>query len=80
MHYEVTAPSELTNSITERQLVFRGGNCIDVELQTDPAADPGRKEAGIGDMRLIITRQEGRPLCVGFKKKVAGFKGRAVVE
>jgi len=79
VRYVVTGPNELTNSITERQLLFKGGNCLDIELQTDPKADPARAEAVIGDMRLLVTRQEGKPLCLAYIKKAPGFQGQPVV-
>jgi hypothetical protein len=78
VRYAVTAPNELTNSITERQLLFKGGNCLDIELQTDPAAKPDRKDAGVGDVRLLITRQGGQPVCMAYVKKIPGFTGAPV--
>ncbi len=36
-------------------------------------------EAVAGDMRLLITRQEGKPLCIAYMKKVPGFQGEPVV-
>jgi hypothetical protein len=55
VRYDMDSPAELTNASGEPDLLFHGGNCIDVELQTDPAADPKREKAGIGDVRLIIS-------------------------
>ncbi len=72
LRYEVRSPAELTNAIGDPQLLFKGGNCLDVELQTDPSADPARKTAGRGDVRLIITRQNGKPICMAYFKEVAG--------
>jgi hypothetical protein len=77
-HYEVDSPSELTSLISEPQLIFRGGNCIDIELQTDPAVDSKRKEAGLGDVRLIVTRREGKPVCIGYFKRIKDFAGEPV--
>ena len=79
VRYDVTSPNELINSITEKQLLFKGGNVIDIELQTDPLAKADRKEANLGDMRLLITRQEGKPVCMAYIKKLANFNGEPVV-
>ena len=78
LRYEVQSPTELTNSIADPKLIFKGGNCLDLELQTDPAADPARKAAGVGDIRVIITRQNGQPVAMGYFKQVAGFAGQPV--
>lgn len=78
LRYEVQSPSEMTNAIAEPLTIFKGGNCIDVEIQTDPAADPARKTAGIGDLRLLITRQGGNAVAMGYFKQVQGFTGKAI--
>ncbi len=78
LRYEVQSPTELTNAITEPNVIFKGGNCLDLELQTDPNADPARKTAGVGDVRLIITRQNGQSVAIGYFKQVAGFGGQPV--
>jgi hypothetical protein len=78
VRYDVDSPAPLTNAVTEAQLVFKGGNAIDLELQTDPGADPARATAGLGDVRLIITRQGNTPVCMAYRKRVPGFTGDPV--
>jgi len=79
MHYVVDSPSPLINAAGEPDLIFHNGNCIDIELQTDPAADPKREKAGTGDVRLFITRQGERPVCMGSFRSTKGFTGQPKV-
>ncbi len=76
VRYDVESPHGLVNSIAEDRLIFRGGNLLDLELQTNPNADPERKAAGEGDVRLLITRRGDQPLAVAYFKQVAGFTGQ----
>ena len=83
--FDVTAPYELINSISEPRLIFKGGNCLDIQIAANPAADPKRKSPVTGDMRLLITRQiseEGqriKPLAVLYRPRVKDFKGEPIV-
>jgi hypothetical protein len=77
--YEVESPFELVNSIPGPQTLFKGGNVLDVQLATDPGADPRRTRAAAGDVRLLVTRQQGKPVAVVYRPKVKGFTGQAVV-
>ncbi len=79
LHVEVEAPHGLVNSQADPQVVFRGGNLIDLQLATDPNADPERKTPAPGDLRLLVTRQEGKPFAVLYRPRVAGFEGDRIV-
>jgi hypothetical protein len=79
VRYDVTAPSELVNAESEPKLLFRGGNCLDIQLATDPRADSKRKEPVVGDVRVLITRQAGKPYAVVYRPRVAGFNGKRIV-
>ncbi len=79
VRYEVTAPNELANGISDPQVIFRGGNLLDIQLGSDSTADPERKTPAPGDLRLLVTRQGGKPHAVLFRPKVAGFTGEAIV-
>jgi len=76
---KVDAPFELTNSIQETQMLFKGGNAIDLQLATDPKADPKRDKPAPGDVRVLITRRAGKPIAVVYRHKVAGFQGQPTV-
>jgi DNA-binding beta-propeller fold protein YncE len=77
--YDVESPFELVNTIPEPQILFKGGNLLDIQLATDPAADPKRTKPAPGDVRLLVTRQQGKPLAVIYRPKVKGFTGQALV-
>jgi len=85
LSYDVTSPVDLINAIPDSHLVFKGGNCLDIQLAADPAADPARKTPAPGDIRLLVTRQLGadgktlKPYVVLFRPKVKGFTGQPIV-
>lgn len=79
VHYEVEAEHELVNAQADPQIVFRGGNLIDIQLAADPKADPERTAPAPGDIRLLVTRQAGKPYAVLFRPRVAGFEGERIV-
>lgn len=79
LNYEVSSPYELTNSIPDTQTIFKGGNAIDLQIATDSSADTKRKTPAPGDVRLLITRQNGKPLAVLYTPKVRGFAGQPIV-
>jgi len=81
--YKVTSPSDLINSTTDPRLVFKGGNLLDIQLATDPGADPERKTPAPGDLRILVSRK-AKPdgtfstLAVVFRPKVKGFAGEPI--
>jgi len=79
VRFDVTSPNQLVNSVADPQIVFRGGNLLDIQIATDPKADPGRKTPAPGDLRLLVTRQKGKPYAVLYRPKVADFSGEATV-
>mgnify|MGYP001619255113 CR=1 FL=1 len=87
VRYEVNSPNELVNSTPEIQTPFKGGNCMDIQIATDPNADAKRDKPAPGDVRLLVTRREGPPtgsgqgkaVAVVYRPKVAGFKGEPTV-
>jgi hypothetical protein len=79
LRYDVTASHELINGANDPKLVFKGGNLIDLQLATDATADAARKTAAPGDMRLLVSRQNGKTLAVLYRPKVKGFSGQPTV-
>ena len=77
--YEVMSPYELTNSYADWQTVFKGGNCLDIQIGTDAQADPARTEPVPGDVRVLVTRQQGKTLAVIYRPKVKNFTGKPIV-
>jgi len=76
LRYEITAPFALTNSMQEQQLLFKGGNAIDLQLATQPVADTLRAKPVPGDLRVLITQQQGKALAVVYRYRAAGFIGQ----
>jgi hypothetical protein len=79
LRFDITSPNPLTNAMPEPQLVFRGGNCLDIQIATDPGAKPDREKPAPGDVRLLVTQKNGKTLAMLYRAKVAGFKGEPVV-
>lgn len=79
VYYDVDSPFPLTNSIKQINTVYGGGNCLDIQLATNPEADPDRTEPAPGDVRLIVTRQDDKPLAILYRPNVKGFDGEPIV-
>jgi hypothetical protein len=90
LRFDVTSPHELVNEITDPHIVFKGGNLLDLQIATDPTADPQRKTPAPGDVRVLITRQNTPPtpsltkegmrgVAVVYRPKVQGFAGPPIV-
>ena len=87
VRFDVTTPSQLINAESDSKLLFRGGNCLDIQLAADPNADAKRKVPAVGDVRVLVSRQDGpsassgqaKPYAVAFRPRVAGFTGERIV-
>jgi hypothetical protein len=77
--YDVSSPYDLVNSLPDPTILFKGGNCLDLQIGTDPAADPKRKTPAPGDVRLLVTRRGDQPFVVLYRPKVKGFTGEPTV-
>ena len=78
VRFDVTSPHPLTNSISDPTTMFTGGNCLDIQMATDPNAREDREEPAPGDLRLLITRQNGKTKAVLFEPEVDGFDGEPI--
>jgi hypothetical protein len=79
LRFDVTAPHELVNATADPHVLFRGGNCLDIQLAADPAAPADRDKPAAGDLRLLVTRQNRQPLAVLFRPRLADFAGEPIV-
>lgn len=79
LRFDVQSPHELVNSQPEEDLMFRGGNLLDIQLATDPKADPERTAPAPGDLRILVTRRDEDPFAMLYRPKVAGFAGDPTV-
>ncbi|MFW6039206.1 MAG: hypothetical protein ACOC9P_01870, partial [bacterium] len=70
VRYYVQSPAPLVNAVDDPQLIFTGGNLMDVQLSTDAQADPERDAPAPGDVRLLIGRRDdGEPIAVLYQSK-----------
>lgn len=68
----VHEPRPMQNGGADWQTLFATGDCVDLMLATDPAADPNRRAAAPGDLRLLFTLFQGRPVAVLYRPVVPG--------
>jgi hypothetical protein len=61
-------PKTLDNAGTSLQNLFKTGGALDLMLATDPASDPQRKSAAVGDIRLLVSLVKGKPVAVLYRQ------------
>ena len=66
----------LANATGEPTLVFKRGGAVDLMLASDGKADADRRDPAAGDLRLIATLQDGKPLAVLYRAVVPGTTER----
>jgi hypothetical protein len=79
VRYEVKSPSPFVNSTPEANMPFKGGNMMDIQIATDPNADPKRKTPAPGDIRILVSRHGEKAFAVIYRTKVAGFTGTPTI-
>ena len=62
--WEVADPTPWVNGATDWSQMYACGDTVDLQLATDPAADPKRQQATAGDLRLSIGNLGGKPTAV----------------
>ncbi len=62
----------MVNNGDNWQTPFITGDCVDLMLATDAKADPERRLAVRGDLRLLFTELRGEPLAVLYRPVVPG--------
>jgi hypothetical protein len=74
--FDVTDETPLLNHGADWRLLFKTGDAVDLQLATDPKADPNRRDAVPGDLRLLLTAQgepdQLAPVAVLYRQKVPG--------
>ena len=63
-------PHALDNSGISWQNLFKTGGALDLMLSTNPNADPQRKSAAPGDVRLVVSLVKGRSMAVLYRPVV----------
>jgi len=84
LQYDVSSPAELVSNESDPRIIFKGGNCCDLQLATDPTADPKRSKPAPGDVRLLVTRRQDAagkftPLAVIYRPHIRGFQGQPIL-
>ncbi len=67
--FDVQGRDDLVNGGDEPKMLFRSGDSVDVQLGPDRAADAAPAP---GDVRLVITRLQGKPIAVLYRYAVPG--------
>ena len=69
VEYDVTSPTPLVNAVPDPKLLFKGGNCLDIQLENN-LGEP---------VRVLVTQHQGKPLATVYFPKVKDFKGEPTV-
>jgi len=70
--FEVVDASPMANKGEDYGLLFKTGDACDVMLATEPGAEPGRMQPAAGDVRLLFSVLEGKPVCVLYEPILRG--------
>lgn len=72
LQYEVADPSPWVNNGVDWQALFKTGDGVDLQLGTDPAADPKRSGPVRGDLRLFIAPMGQENVAVLYRHRLPG--------
>jgi hypothetical protein len=75
--WRVTDKTPWVNGATEPAMLYLSGDTVDLQLATNPKADPKRTEAAAGDLRLSIGNFQGKPTAVLYRRVAVGKKPRS---
>ncbi|OPZ26045.1 MAG: putative major pilin subunit [Lentisphaerae bacterium ADurb.BinA184] len=73
--WQVMDETPWVNGADAPEFLYARGDTVDVQLGTDPQADPRRDKAEAGDLRLSIGPFQGKPVAVLYRR-VAGAAGK----
>jgi hypothetical protein len=62
--FDVRDDSPMKNAAKDFAMLFKGGDACDVMLGADPKADPKRARPVAGDVRLLFSVMDDKPVCV----------------
>ena len=69
LDYEVRSDTSLVNTVPDPKLLFKGGNCLDIQLEND-LGEP---------VRVLVTQYQGKPFATVYFPKVKDFNGEPSV-
>ena len=70
--YIVRGRPQLQNSGKDWSLLFKSGDSVDLQLGTNPNADPKRATPAPGDWRFSLSRFQDQPITVLYRYRVPG--------
>lgn len=70
--FRTTDQNLLANAADSLPMLFKSGGALDLMLGADASADPKRRAADAGDLRLLVTRVKKQPLAVLYRPVVPG--------
>ena len=73
--YKTGDVNMLHNAGTALQNLFKTGSALDVMIGANPQADPKRRSAVAGDVRLLVTLVKGKTVAVLYRPVAAGGPG-----
>ncbi len=66
--WQVKDDTPWVNGADAPEFMYARGDTVDIQLATDPKADPKRRKAVMGDLRISIGPFGGRPTAVVYRK------------
>jgi sugar lactone lactonase YvrE len=72
--WKVDDTSPMANAGTDYTLLFKTGDCVDLWLGSDPKAAADRGAPVAGDLRLLFSVIDGKPVAVLYRAVVPGTK------
>jgi hypothetical protein len=66
--WEVADATPWVNGADAPEFLYARGDTVDLQLATDPKADPKRNDPGLGDIRISIGPFQGKPVAVAYRK------------
>ena len=77
--YRVHGRKAMQNGGTDWRTLFATGDCVDLMLATDSHADPNRRAAAAGDLRLLLSLFQGQAIAVLYRPVVPGTATPAAI-
>ncbi len=70
--FDVQGTRGMVNHEKDWKMLFHTGDCVDLQLRTLPGNNPLNGQVIAGDLRLLISMQEGQPVAVVYRPVAAG--------
>lgn len=80
LSYSVKDASPWVNNGKDWQMLFKTGDSVDLQLGTDPKANPKRSAPVAGDLRLLIAPFQGGNIAVLYRHRLPGATDSVVFQ